>query len=402
MSSDGGLEEDVVKLFLRAAAALSTVVLVASCAAASGKPSSGASAAAAASEQATQASGGASAAPLRTGERFATLRIAQPYTPAAPNGGTDEYRCFIIDPKLTKMAYLTGSQFLPQNRAIVHHAIVYRLDPSQADEARKVDAQTPGEGWTCFGDAGVQGDAGWVAHWAPGVTEALLHPNLGYPMPPGSLLVMQVHYNLLATGGKAGGSDQSAIRLRLSDGSTQMTPLQTVQMPAPIELPCTAAEHGPLCDRTAAMADVAHRFGQDVGSTEEGLVQRCDGGKVTPGPTQHCDFPIPQSATVYAVAGHMHLLGRSISIQLNPGKPDARTLLNITNYNFDNQAIVPLAQPVTVKAGDTLRVTCTHDAGLRKLLPALHGLPPRYVIWGDGTSDEMCLGLLIVGGLRAG
>jgi hypothetical protein len=42
-----------------------------------------------------------------------------------------------------------------------------------------------------------------------------------------------------------------------------------------------------------------------------------------------------------------------------------------------------------------IRVTCTHDAGLRKLVPQLQPLPPRYVVWGDGTSDEMCLGLII-------
>ena len=23
------------------------------------------------------------------------------------------------------------------------------------------------------------------------------------------------------------------------------------------------------------------------------------------------------------------------------------------------------------------------------------GVPPRYVVWGDGTTDEMCLGILI-------
>ncbi len=40
-------------------------------------------------------------------------------------------------------------------------------------------------------------------------------------------------------------------------------------------------------------------------------------------------------------------------------------------------------------------LTCTHDAGLRKQLPALKNAPPRYVMWGEGTTDEMCLGLLI-------
>jgi hypothetical protein len=40
-------------------------------------------------------------------------------------------------------------------------------------------------------------------------------------------------------------------------------------------------------------------------------------------------------------------------------------------------------------------VTCTHDATLRRRLPELRRLPPRYVVWGDGTADEMCLGIVI-------
>jgi len=92
----------------------------------------------------------------------------------------------------------------------------------------------------------------------------------------------------------------------------------------------------------------------------------------------------------------MHLLGRSIKIELNPGTAKARTLLDIPMYNFDEQAIRPLATPVTVAAGDTLRVTCTHDVTLRQRLPQLKTLPARYVVWGDGTSDEMCLGLVIL------
>ena len=40
-------------------------------------------------------------------------------------------------------------------------------------------------------------------------------------------------------------------------------------------------------------------------------------------------------------------------------------------------------------------MTCTHDAGLRRQLPQLQTLKPRYVVWGEGTSDEMCLGVVI-------
>jgi hypothetical protein len=379
------------------AAGLAAVLVMAACGGGSGgsaQPAGGPSSAAA--EHAGHGSTAVPvAAPLRAGERFVTLAMPQPYTPVAPSGGTDEYRCFLVDPKLTSTAYLTGSQFMPQNSAIVHHAIFFRVDPADAGKARSVDGASAGEGWTCFGDAGIGGDAGWVAHWAPGANETLLSPGVGYPMPPGSLLVMQVHYNLLATGGKPGGSDQSRIRLRLTDGSKKLDPLETMKVLAPIELPCTASESGPLCDRNAAIADVTRRFGDDVGSAENGLVQMCDDGKPVSGTTQHCDRPVRQAGTIYAVAGHMHLLGRSIKIELNPGTPAARTLLDIPTYNFDDQAIHPLAKPLAVKPGDTMRVTCTHDAGLRKLLPQLRTLPPRYVVWGDGTSDEMCLGLVI-------
>jgi hypothetical protein len=41
-------------------------------------------------------------------------------------------------------------------------------------------------------------------------------------------------------------------------------------------------------------------------------------------------------------------------------------------------------------------VTCRHDAALRAQLPALRGQQPRYVVWGEGTSDEMCLGIVAV------
>ncbi len=56
---------------------------------------------------------------------------------------------------------------------------------------------------------------------------------------------------------------------------------------------------------------------------------------------------------------------------------------------------MPLPRPVPVSAGDTYRVTCTHDPTLRRQLAELRGVPPRYVVWGDGTTDEMCLGIVV-------
>lgn len=337
------------------------------------------------------------AAPLRAGERFVQLTMPHAYTPTGVNGGTDEYRCFVVDPGITTWSYLTGSQFLPQNLDIVHHAIFFRVGPGAAEEAAAADAGAPGPGWTCFGNAGIGDSGAWVAHWAPGANEVLLKEGLGYPMPPGSKLVMQVHYNLLATGGQPGGSDQSGIRLRLADDvGADIKPLETALLAAPVELPCLPAESGPLCDRAAAIRDVSQRFGDQAERGVAELAEYCGHGlPPVAGATQRCDHPVPAAGVVYAVAGHMHLLGRSISIELNPGTSAARTLLDLPTYSFDEQAIRPLPELVDVKPGDTLRVTCTHDAGLRRRLPQLRDVPARYVVWGEGTSDEMCLGLVV-------
>ncbi|WP_061295955.1 monooxygenase [Herbidospora cretacea] len=325
--------------------------------------------------------------PLREGERFVTLTMPEPYTPKGPNGGKDDYRCFLIDPGAQGSGFLTGAQFQPLNTAVVHHAIFFRLSPEQVAEARRMDAAAPGQGWTCFADAGVR-EAGWVSHWAPGTTETLLDPKYGHPIPRGSQLVMQVHYNTRA----GEGPDQSAIRLRVSD--KQLEPLGTALFPGSVELPCTAQEKGPLCDRAAAVEDIGRRFGPESRQTPDGLAQMC--GPAEPGPTQHCDIPVREAGTLHAVTGHMHLLGRAIKLELNPGEPDARTLLDVPEYNFDNQALVPLAEPVKVARGDVVRVTCTHDAALRSMLPQFEKEQPRYVVWGEGTADEMCLGVAIM------
>ncbi len=341
--------------------------------------------------------------PLRAGERFVDLKMAEAYTPAPPEGGgTDEYRCQVIDPGLTKAAFLTGTQVTPENVTLAHHGIVYVVPPGGAAAVREQDAKTPGAGWQCFGGTGVDGadveagEATWVDTWAPGATETLFTQDVGFKLEPGSLVVLQMHYNLLASDGKPAGSDRSALRLRLTDGTPQTRELDTFPLDAPTDLPCAADESGPLCDRAASIADVTKRFGPDVGGTAARQLEECGQSAPKPGDTQTCDHKVPAPMTLFAGFGHMHLLGRAIKVELNPGTPNAKVVLDVPQFDFDNQRLVKLPSPVEIGPEDTLRVTCTHDAGLRKRLPQLSKLPPRYVVWGDGTSDEMCAGIMTV------
>jgi hypothetical protein len=337
---------------------------------------------------------------LRAGERFVDLPLpAGSYSPA-PTNGTDDYRCFLLDPGLGADAFLTGATFTPGDPALVHHAILYRIPPADLRAAQTADAASPGSGWTCFGGTGLSGQrtvedldsAPWLSAWAPGAGEQVFGSGVGVQLAAGTRIALQVHYHV----SRRGGADTSRVRLRLAPRTAKLAPLSTMLLAAPVELPCPAAERGPLCDRGTALLDLTHRFGAASGRTPHALQLLCGGDLLRPraGPVQRCDRPVRQPATVRAAAGHMHLLGRSIRIELNPGTPRARVLLDRRVWNFDDQRATPLETPVRMRAGDVLRVTCTHDAALRRQLPDLRREPPRYVLWGEGTADEMCLGIL--------
>jgi hypothetical protein len=333
--------------------------------------------------------------PLRDGERFVRLAMPEPYTPSAPNGvGTDDYRCFLLDPHLDEKAFLTGLDVLPGTDEVVHHVILFQVPPDALPLAEREDAAEPGLGWTCFGDTGIDeggnplDDAPWLGAWAPGGGETVHADDVGVPLRPGARVVMQVHYNLLA----GPRPDVTAARLRIAPVDADLTPLRTVLLPAPVELPCRPGRTGKLCERDAAVEDVVERFGP-AGNMANMLRLLC--GTAPPGPVQRCDRTFDRPATIRAAAGHMHLLGRSLSLDLNPGTPREQRVLDIPVWNFDDQSSKPV-DPVRVRAGDTVRVTCEHDQAIRDVLPAFEGQEERYVVWGEGTTDEMCLGILLV------
>ena len=336
--------------------------------------------------------------PLRHGEKRMTLGMPEPYTPAAPNGtGTDDYRCFLLDPGLDRDVWLTGSNVLPGNPAVVHHVILFRLDPDQVAEAEQTDAETPGQGWTCFGGTGLKSDfaevddAPWLAAWAPGGDETMTSDGYGVRLDAGSQIVMQVHYNLL----EGASPDVSSTQLRWMKGSEDLTPLHTYQLPAPVEMPCRPDhDDGPLCTRAAAEADVRARFGAEQ-NVHNLLHLLCD-TPIEATSTAVCNRVVNRGMTIVGVAGHMHLLGRQIAIDVNPGTPEEKRILDIPIWDFDDQGSKPLKEPLHLDPGDTVRVTCKHVQWLRDVLPAFEGQPDRYVLWAEGSTDEMCLGTLTV------
>ena len=136
-----------------------------------------------------------------------SVTMIKAHLPAAPNNGTDDYRCFLLDPKVTEDSIIRTIQFIPQRKNYVHHAIIFRVTDADLPEAIAQDKK--GTGWPCFGGTGLGGmlssfvSSPWLSSWAPGRGKDISPAGYGTPFKKGERFVLQVHYNLLAAvGGK--------------------------------------------------------------------------------------------------------------------------------------------------------------------------------------------------------
>lgn len=330
-----------------------------------------------------------------------SVTMTKAHLPVAPNSGTDDYRCFLLNPKVTQDSIIRTIEFIPQRKNYVHHAIIFRV--TDADLAAAITQDQNGTGWPCFGGTGLGGmvstfvSSPWLSSWAPGRGKDVSPAGYGTPFKKGERFVLQVHYNLLAaTDGKIE-TDQSKIVMETvpAKGST-IKQLQLELFPAPVELDCPVDVTGPLCERRASLIDLAARTSTASAFESAGINALCGQNPFKPiaSLTSRCDKIMTKSFNAIAAAPHMHLLGRSLKLTLNPGTATEKIILDVTNYNFDDQSSTLLKTPIAVKAGDTIRVECTFDPTLRQKIMQLKNLPPRYVTWGEGSSDEMCLGVI--------
>jgi hypothetical protein len=202
---------------------------------------------------------------------------------------------------------------------------------------------------------------------------------------------MQVHYNLLV-GDKP---VRSSVILHTVPISTPLRPLHLDLMLAPPDIPCPAGVTGPLCDRAASLANLGQRFGKLAVEETSGIEALCGRNPSDPpaGDTTSCTSSIGEGGYIDRVQAHMHLLGVSLTMVLDPGTPQAKTVLDVRHYDFHDQRSYNLARPIAVTAGEPVQVTCTYDPTLAQQLPILRKAPPHFVTWGDGSTDEMCIGL---------
>jgi hypothetical protein len=341
-------------------------------------------------------------APAHAASDEEQLEFAVSDVPYIPNKAeTDDYHCFVIQLGLTRDVMVTGVNVSPDNKRTVHHAILFKIDGDAKREALEKNKASDGKGWTCFGGPGVGGPAGggnWVGAWAPGAGNGHFPDGIGIALPKDAIIVMQVHYNLI----NDFGPDRSRVSLSIAPEGQKLTNLRTGLNIAPVELPCADDLKTPACDRETIIRENVAKFGQRAALVSGVMLNACkqtlaqhqkpvgDASRIV----GTCDRNIRQDGTLYSVAGHMHLRGQSIKLELNPGTNAAKTLLHIPRWDFHWQGNYWFKNPVAIKKGDVLRITCTFDnSSPNQPVIAEKTLEPRYVIWGEGTTDEMCLGV---------
>ncbi len=318
-----------------------------------------------------------------------TLQLETPYSPAEEV--LDDYRCFAFPLDIAAPQFITGYAFLPGVMEMAHHAILFLVDSAMAGAVAALDGADGAPGWTCYGSSGLPQSGDIIAAWAPGSYGIQFPAGTGYRIEPGQIVVMQMHYNLWTTRQP----DQTQVRLQLEPGGAALDELVTIPLSAPVEIPCPSGVDGPQCEREAALDRIAALYGEEMRGGPDRRLRHCrqtlaeyadNTGENARG---YCDFPnrYPQPLTVFGVAGHMHELGISFRMELNPESEEPLLLLDIPRWDFHWQDGYEFVEPVRIKRGDTLRITCAWDNALSE--------SPRYVVWGEGTADEMCFATLM-------
>lgn len=349
---------------------------------------------------------------------------------------TNDYRCFVLDPKFTKPTYVTGYEVTPGVRAEIHHVQVFQIDAVAAADGLARSGQDGKPGWSCgaspsfksrrrFGRFGQHGpaapttttapnpqephavdeaavngvtykrrpnfstQAGLMAGWVPGQDPVVFPLHSGVLFMPGDQVVYQVHYHYDRTPIP----DRSTIALQVEVANPSVKPIDIVNPVGPVEIPCDPGATEKLCDRGASVQEAIRQYGPAGGFIEQGLLMLCgksqeqlaaaykDGvGK------SDCTTTIPETGRLVAVLGHEHTLGKSFRFTLDPGTPNAKVLLDIPTWNFNWQMNYALQTPLHVTAGQQIRMDCSWD---RSLDP---NRPSKYIIFAEGTEDEMCFG----------
>ncbi len=258
--------------------------------------------------------------------------------------GEDEYRHFIIPTNFDTDMYVQAVDVQPGNRKTVHHVILY-LD--MEGQARQLAAKDPKPGYVTEGTGPGIDIAGTLGGWAPGLQPYVLPEGVGYLLPKGADIVMQVHYY------RTGHIERDQSRVGLYFNKTEKT--------------------------TPLLIDSAINDKFVIPAGEEKYAVQAS-------------RRVKRDAYLLATMPHMHLLGRDMRIIAHPPTGNPIDLIWIKDWDFNWQDIYYFRKPIFLPEGTQVSLVAHFDNSASN--PANPHNPPVPVGWGDKTTDEMCIGFL--------
>ena len=265
------------------------------------------------------------------------VTMDEPYTVAA--GGADTFRNFVIPIPLDAPRYVAGLEFRPDNTRVAHHANL-RIDRSRS--SRQLDDQDPRSGYDGPISPNAQYPDGHFLGWTPGQVPPLAGEGMAWRLEPGSDLVVQLH---LQPSGR-----EETLRASVGFFFTDQPP-----------------------DRTPVML----RLGR----------QNIDIPPGEPAYTIRDRFELPVDVDLIGVQPHAHF--RATEIKGRATFPDGREewIVYIPDWDFNWQDVYRLETPLSLPKGTTLTMEYTYDNSANN--PRNPDRPPRRVLWGQFSSDEM-------------
>jgi Flp pilus assembly protein TadD/mono/diheme cytochrome c family protein len=263
------------------------------------------------------------------------VRLPEPYPLAAR--GREVFRNFVVAVPITGRRWVRAVEFRPRSRGRIHHAMLFT---DASGEARRLDALDPAPGYGGM-EGGTAPDGHFVG-WSPGRQPRPLPEGLAWEVREGMDLVLQLHL----MPGDVATTVQPEIGLYFAPRPPRALPVVLNLGSKSLDIPAGAAAH-----------------------------------------TVRDAYVLPADVDALAVFPHAHYLGRDVAVEA--ALPDGRvlTLLRIPRWDFDWQDEYQFEAPVPLPAGTVLRMALTYDNSADN--PRNPGRPPRRVVWGSRSADEM-------------
>ena len=252
---------------------------------------------------------------------------------AIPATGVIDYRYVPVELNLDKDVWVSGIEFLPGDRQVLHHVITYLQSP--ADKTENDGRNNDGTG------LGIGG-------FAPGRQPDSFQDNSGRLIPAGSNLLLQMHYT---TSGRET-VDATRIGIFLHDEPPKYVMSGGVAGQRRFMIPPGAKEH------------------------------RLRGEEL-----------IERDAYLYEMMPHMHFRGKYMSYAAEFPDGTSKTLLSVPKYDFNWQFKYELKEPLFLPAGTKLIAEGAMDNSDRNLG---NPDPTRPVFFGLQTMHEMFFGFTTI------